>query len=776
MKDLLEKGYARKAKQSADPGKIWYLPHHGVYNENKEKIRVVFDCGAEYRGKTLNAELISGPDLTNQLVGVLNRFREGKIAVTADIEAMYYQVFVKEEHRSMLRFLWWEDDNAESEIIDLEMNVHVFGSTSSASCSNYALKKTASDNEDAYNKEVSYTLIKNFYVDDLLRSHDEVNQLIDVIKDVRRMCQEGGFNLTKFTSSNKEVLESIPECHRRKEVKDFKMMTSLPSNRALGVVWSLEADEFRFELAEKSKPVTRRGMLSTLSSFYDPLGFILPYLLPGKIILQQLCASKVGWDDPVSLDVEKEWKSWLNSLKFVESVRIPRCLKPETLSEIVEASLNHFSDASEYGYGQVSYLCLIDTCGRISCRLLVSKSRVAPLKYTSIPRLELTAATISVKMSVMLKKEIQMKITKERFWTDSQMVLGYLRNQKKKFKIFVANRVQMIKNNSNINDWCYVPSKENPADIASRGGDASKLEQLSFWQDGPAFLKKPEKNWVQENSDDFEINDEDPEVKAAKVQAISVEDKNDVITKLVMKMSNWNRLRRVLAWVLLAVNIFKTKRRLRNASRIDLTVEQVQNAERLILRRGQAMSFDEEFKRLRVKNAVRESSKLYSLDPFIDSDGIIRVGGRIQNSSLDFNCIHPVVLSKNDRVSQLIIEYSHMKVAHGGRSATINEVRNEGFWIISINALARKILYYCVMCRCLRGRVGKQIMAKLPKERLIEAPPFTYCGVDCFGPFVIKERRKELKRYGVLFTCFSCRAVHIEIANNLETDTFILAL
>ena len=249
-----------------------------------------------------------------------------------------------------------------------------------------------------------------------------------------------------------------------------------------------------------------------------------------------------------------------------------------------------------------------------------------------------------------------------------------------------------------------------------------------------------------------------------------------VITKLVMKMSNWNRLRRVLAWVLLAVNIFKTKRRLRNASRIDLTVEQVQNAERLILRRGQAMSFDEEFKRLRVKNAVRESSKLYSLDPFIDSDGIIRVGGRIQNSSLDFNCIHPVVLSKNDRVSQLIIEYSHMKVAHGGRSATINEVRNEGFWIISINALARKILYYCVMCRCLRGRVGKQIMAKLPKERLVEAPPFTYCGVDCFGSFVIKERRKELKRYGVLFTCFSCRAVHIEIANSLETDTFILAL
>ena len=494
MKDLLEKGYAKKAKQSADPGKIWYLPHHGVYNENKGKIRVVFDCGAEYRGKTLNAELISGPDLTNQLVGVLNRFREGKIAVTADIEAMYYQVFVKEEHRSMLRFLWWEDDNAESEIIDLEMNVHVFGSTSSASCSNYALKKTASDNEDAYNKEVSYTLIKNFYVDDLLKSHDEVNQLIDVIKDVRRMCQEGGFNLTKFTSSNKEVLESIPECHRRKEVKDFKMMTSLPSNRALGVVWSLEADEFRFELAEKSKPVTRRGMLSTLSSFYDPLGFISPYLLPGKIILQQLCASKVGWDDPVSLDVEKEWKSWLNSLKFVESVRIPRCLKPETLSEIVEASLHHFSDASEYGYGQVSYLCLTDTCGRISCRLLVSKSRVAPLKYTSIPRLELTAATISVKMSVMLKKEIQMKITKERFWTDSQVVLGYLRNQKKKFKIFVTNRVQMIKNNSNIDDWYYVPSKENPADIASRGGGASKLEQLSFWQDGPAFLKKSEKN------------------------------------------------------------------------------------------------------------------------------------------------------------------------------------------------------------------------------------------------------------------------------------------
>ena len=138
--------------------------------------------------------------------------------------------------------------------------------------------------------------------------------------------------------------------------------------------------------------------------------------------------------------------------------------------------------------------------------------------------------------------------------------------------------------------------------------------------------------------------------------------------------------------------------------------------------------------------------------------------------------MHPIILPKASKISNLIVQDCHKTVAHGGRSATIQEVRKTGYWIINCNALVRHIIYHCIRCRVMRGKLGEQIMGNLPKDRITEAPPFTYCGVDIFGPFLIKERRSELKRYGALFTCLASRAVHIEVVSTMETDSFIMAL
>ena len=165
---LLVNGYARKSTKEATEGRTWYVPHHRVYHPNKpEKIRIVFECSAEFNGVSLNKSLMSGPDLTIQLVGVITRFRVESVVIMGDIEAMFHQVLVAEKDRKLLRFLWWEDRNINNSIVGFEMGVHVFRGTSSPSCCNYALKRTALDNEEKYQKEVTDTLRRNFYVDEV---------------------------------------------------------------------------------------------------------------------------------------------------------------------------------------------------------------------------------------------------------------------------------------------------------------------------------------------------------------------------------------------------------------------------------------------------------------------------------------------------------------------------------------------------------------------------------------------------------------------------------
>ena len=299
MDDMLAKGYAKKSTSPAPLGKTWYIPHHGVFNPNKPgKIRVVFDCSAEVGGESINRNLLTGPDLTNQLIGVLIRFREEHVAIMADIEAMFYQVKVAEKHRSFLRFLWWEDSDINKSIVDHEMCVHVFGGVSSPSCSNYALRKTASDNQEEYGNDAAETLRKNFYVDDLLKSVNTSEFASKLIDDVRQMCKAGGFHLTKFICNDKEVLAMIPEEDKRQGVKNQDLITdSLPTERALGIQWNLEHDYLGFCVHLKDTPATRRGMLSTVSSIYDPLGFVAPFILPGRKNHSKIMPrrSQMGW-------------------------------------------------------------------------------------------------------------------------------------------------------------------------------------------------------------------------------------------------------------------------------------------------------------------------------------------------------------------------------------------------------------------------------------------------------------------------------------------------
>lgn len=282
--------------------------------------------------------------------------------------------------------------------------------------------------------------------------------------EAQQLCDHGGLRLHKFNSNHKDVLSCIAPSERAETTDPLKLSPEVTSEgHILDIQWSMVSDSFSFNIMVKDHSPTRRGLLSVVASLYDPLGFIAPFTLSGKQILQELCHKGIGWDDPVPEQLCSRWEEWKNGLQALKDITIPRCYHPENFGKVVTIELHHFSDASTTGYGSCSYLRSISNQNEIHCSLVMAKARVAPTKITSIPRLELSAAVTSARMSALLKAELQMKTDKEYFWTDSQVVLSYITNEAQRFHVFVANRVQLIREKTDPNDWHYVDATQNPS-------------------------------------------------------------------------------------------------------------------------------------------------------------------------------------------------------------------------------------------------------------------------------------------------------------------------
>ena len=296
---------------------------------------------------------------------------------------------------------------------------------------------------------------------------------------MRQECDKGGFRLTKFICNRRSVLESIPKEEQSKDVKALDLnYDDLPVEHALGVQWCVESDTFKFHITVKDKPVTRRGILSVVSYIYDPLGFAAPFMLTAKRLLQDLCKEeKLGWDDELPDTYRMRWEKWRNELPLLERLTISHCVKPTKFGEVKSREIHIFSDASTVGYGSVAYQRLCDNEGHIHCSFLLGKAPLATIKAVMIPRLELTAATVSVRLGKTLKKELDDKPETVQYHTDSVTVLWYITNDRKRFQVYVANSVQLICNLSDPSQWSYVDTKENPADEASRRLDAKTLTE-----------------------------------------------------------------------------------------------------------------------------------------------------------------------------------------------------------------------------------------------------------------------------------------------------------
>ncbi|XP_041920573.1 uncharacterized protein LOC121684581 [Alosa sapidissima] len=381
-----------------------------------------------------------------------------------DVQAMFHQVKVPKGDRDFLRFLWWPAADLTKDVAEFRMTVHLFGATSSPSCAIFALRKTADDNQGNFPAEVIQAVKENFYVDDCLKSMASEEEAVQMVKHLTALCQRGGFTLTKWISNNRTILQTLPEEHKAKDLRELNLdRDKLPVERALGLQWCIETDSFKFKMETHQRSCTRRGMLSVSSSVFDPIGFLAPVLLPAKTMLQELCRRNFGWDETVPQDILHHWTRWLEELDMLSEFKIERCMKPKDFGNIVHAQLHNFSDASESGYGAVTYIRMQNNRNDSHVAFLIGKAKVTPLKAVTIPRLELTAAVLAVRIDLMLKTELRLPLQESVFWTDSTSVLKDIMNEDKRFHTFVANRVSAIRAATKTSQWRYVNTKENPS-------------------------------------------------------------------------------------------------------------------------------------------------------------------------------------------------------------------------------------------------------------------------------------------------------------------------
>ena len=777
MHQLIKNGHAEPVppeETSDTSGKVWYLTHHGVRHKTKGKLRVVFDGSLKYKQMCLNDILQAGPDLTSSSVGVLLRFRTEKVGLTADIKHMFYCVKVPTEDRNYLRFLWHDqNETITANPKPYRLTVHVFGATSSPAVANFALRKCAEETE---NEAVKKTIQQSFYVDDLLTSCPDEEAAITIANETSQALKNNGFTLTKFASNKREVIEAIPE-ELRAHPENVHLTDNLPTERALGVLWKPETDTIGYEVKLPENQSTKRGILSTLHSLYDPLFLASPACIKAKKIFQTACQSKLGWDDPLPSELNEAWNKWKTDIKNLNKFEIPRCYRTG-IKNCKDQQLHIFTDGSLTAYGAVAYLRTSDEDNTVTTSIMAAKARLTPIDRNSlktVPRIELNAAKIGVELYEKIRKETKNVIKPERtvFWTDSTATLAYIKNNEVSFKPFVENRVHYIRSKTEANSWRHTPGEQNPADLISRG--TNNIEQFASnkqWTEGPAFLKKPPSEWPSNPVQNLPNSDEEIRKKTINLSTTE-EEKETCLQKLINSTSSFYKAKKNVA-ILAKFKTFLQKKPVNTA----ITVTDLKEAEISIIKEMQQNSMRPTYQTLKRGNQISKKNQLAKLSPFIDEDDIIRVGGRLENAAIPYDEKHPIILPANEHGTILIVRNKHKELGHMGLEYMKGALRNK-YHILKGNKLIRSVLKTCVTCKKNHGKPAEQLMANLPKHRITgNQPPFTNTATDLFGPFFVTKGRGKAqeKRYGVVFSCLATRATHIEIVSSLDTDSYINAL
>lgn len=541
--------------------------------------------------------------------------------------------------------------------------------------------------------------------------------------------------------------------------------------KALGIHWIPSLDKFGFkvQLTPLKEPITKRTLLSDIARLFDPLGWLTPTIILAKIILQQLWKLGLDWDENIQPSIRDDWLKLRQQLIMLENIHIHRWIGTNTQQKV---ELHGFCDASNVAYAAVVYSKIFNADGSINTQLIMAKSKVAPIKTVTLPRLELCGAVLLSKLLAKIQKSFEFQSVELFAWCDSTITLAWLKGDSSRWKTFVANRVNEVLSNININHWYFIASEENPADCASRGILPDELINHHLWWHGPTWLNDKLQNISSTPHDQFETNLEQRTITQS--FHITTPESN---FNLLETYSSINKLCRITALCQRFIANLKSKSSINKITGFVTPIE-INHALTFWIKFVQLVDYEHEINRCRSGEMPLRKSQLLNLNPFVDKNNVLRVGGRLHNATIPFTTKHPVILSKSNLLTKLLVSQAHENTLHGGPNIMMAYLR-KNYWIIGMRELVKRHYHQCVICFRYRAKTRSQIMASLPSNRITPARPFLHSGVDFAGPISIRLSKgcgyKSSKGYISVFVCLVTKALHLEAVSDLSTPAFLAA-
>lgn len=784
MREYEQTGHMIEVDPDLDRGgPCYHIPHHAV----KKKFRVVLNASAPTTsGQSLNTIQFVGPRLQADITEIVTNFRKSEIAFCADIEKMYRQVALHPDQWNYQRIFWREDSKLplkEYWIVRITYGVAASGYNAVR-----ALHQCADDHVHEHPRGAE--LVKTaFYVDDLLASADTREDALSLKQDTIDLLAKGGFPLAKWISNDPALMEP-----NSNDNPDAWTLDPDENPSVLGLKWDPRQDHLMIKVKTQPQPrrLTKRQLVSECARIYDPLVLLAPITIVAKMFIKGVWAADIGWYEHIPEEMQARWNAYYAGLPTLAGLRIPRWVGCTADSE---SQLHIFADASELALGAVAYLVTRSSAGIRSC-VLMSISRLAPKAATSMPRLELTAATLAVSLKNKLATSTVCKGADVYYWTDSEIALCWLQKEPSRLKVFVANRVAKIQRNTPIERWSHVRSEHNPADLLSRGMSAKDLLKAQLWWQGPAFIRDAWYTWTPWRAAQAPEHSEDVEAEVRQVANCPISAVLVYKTKphrqeanLLLRCRTLERLFDATVRVMKMARrwLRRIRQRTTHSSTLAdfpgpddlgaaLTCEQRDFALKYWVEHQQRTDFANEYAALSKKQQVRSDSRLRADAPCL-VDGLMRVWGRLDNMEADYDVKHPMILDGKSHLATLLIADAHEKLAHG-TAAMMRVYLRQRFHIVGGRVAIRKYCHNCLTCARQNAKVPSQMMSDLPAVRVNPAKAFHSTGLDYAGPFSIRRGRGRAmeKAYIAIFVCMVTKAIHVEVANDMTTDAFLAAL
>ncbi|XP_065213364.1 uncharacterized protein LOC135840665 [Planococcus citri] len=689
-----EKGHMTRISSEPNP-EAYFMPHHLVSKENSS--RVVFNASfCDKSGTSLNDHLYQGPVLQPELSTNVNQFREHVIGVCADVARMYRCIIIAKEHRIYQHILFRY--SCDEPILICELNTLTNGIGPASSIATKCVEKIG-DSIEVEQPIAAESIKKHCYMDNWMSGAPTVEKAIELQKTVHSTFDRFGFSLRKYQSNSPEVLCSIDssliEPLKQKVLGDSSFIY------VLGLIWSPEPDTLSVSVTLDKLPskITKRVVLSEVSKLFDILGMLIPVTIRAKILLQDLWIEGKNWDDDISDKLKAEFMNYREQLPSLHAFSIPRCYC--TSVNVVSRSLIGFCDASERAYCSVIYIRSIDNNGNIFVSFVCAKSRVAPIKSintSNIHRLELLGAELLSKLIVRIGLEL--KIDRENFYlfSDSQVTLSWIKLDPIKLKQFVSNRIVKIVALTKRENWFYVETKLNPADCGTRGLSSNAFLSNSMWYEGPSWLTDNEVYDKYISTVSPMLNNV-PEMKLdrtcmlvfAYLPIAYIVEKYYSLYKILSTIGYWLRYIRILKGL---VDCKRNENSVVDISldknRKFLSAGERKQAMFVIIRFVQKEKFDVELQCLQNKVKFPRKSRLKALNVFLDDNGLMRVGGRLENSSLSYDTKHPIILPANCRFMERYVTFVHEKHAHALHIEIVEDLTTEAFLSVLERFVARR--------------------------------------------------------------------------------------